>query len=54
MQYFSSYSWFTQQWEPENSYYTAMPWATCLQFYNVIAKLKEDEYNIFKEILQMQ
>ena len=37
MQYFSSFNWFTQQWEPENSYCSAMPWATGLQFYYVIA-----------------
>ena len=43
MQYFSSYNWFTQQWEPENNYYTAMSWATHLQFYNVIANSKADE-----------
>ena len=43
MQYFSTYNWFTQQWEPENSYYTAMPWATRLQFYYIIANSKVDE-----------
>ena len=43
IQYFSSCNCFSQQWEPESSYYSAMPWATNLQFYNVIASSKVDE-----------
>ena len=37
MQSFSSYNGFTQQWKPQSSYYSAMQWATGLQFYYVIA-----------------
>ena len=43
MQHFSSYKWFTQQWEPKSSYYSAMPWATGLKFYYVIADPKVAE-----------
>ena len=48
MQYFWSYKWFTQQLVPENSYYSAMPWATGLKFYYVIADPKVAEFHIFK------
>ena len=40
MQWFWSYNWFTQQWEPENSYCSSMQWATHLQFYYVITDSK--------------
>ena len=49
MQWISSYKWFTQQWEPENSYCSSMQWATHLHFYYVITDTKYVN-NIFKEI----
>ena len=50
MQYFSSYSWFTQQWEPESNYFSAMQWAACLQFQYVITYPKSDEQHIKNRI----
>ena len=47
MQQFSSYNWFTQQWKSQSSFCSAMQWATGLQFYYVVADLKEVN-NIFK------
>ena len=46
MQKFSSYKWFTQQWEPESSYCSAMPWLTGLQFHCVTADAKVGEQHI--------
>ena len=46
MQYFSTYNWFTQQWEPQSSYCSAMPWATGLQFHYLIADPKVGEQHI--------
>ena len=43
MQYFTSYNWFTQQWEPQIRYCSAMQWATGLQFYYAIAEPKVGE-----------
>ena len=43
MQYFSSNNWFTQQWKPQSSYYSAMQRTTDLQFYNAIADPKVGE-----------
>ena len=43
MQWFLSYKRFTQQWEPQSSYFSAMEWATVLQFYYVIADQKVGE-----------
>ena len=53
MQQFSSYNWFTQQWEPQSSFCSAIQWPTGLQFYYVIADLKEVN-NIFKLNIEMQ
>ena len=43
MQYFSSYNWFTQQWELQSSFYSAMQWATGLELHYVIADPKIGE-----------
>ena len=43
MQSFSSYKQFTQQWKLQSSYYSAIQWATGLQFYYVIADPKVAE-----------
>ena len=40
MQYFSSYKWFSVEQELQSSYYSAMQWATGLEFYYVIAASK--------------
>ena len=46
MQYFSSYKWFTEEWESENTYRSAMQWGTGLQFYYVIVDPKVGENDI--------
>ena len=43
MEKFSSYKQFTQQWEPQSSYYSAMERATSLEFHYVIADPKIGE-----------
>ena len=43
MQQFSSYNYFTQQRETQSSYCSSMQWATCMQFYYVIADAKVGE-----------
>ena len=40
MKEFSSSNWFTKQWEPESSYYSAMQGAKCPWFYYLIADPK--------------
>ena len=43
---FLSYNWLTQQWEPQSSYFEAMPWATCLLFHYVMTDPKVGEQHI--------
>ena len=46
MQSFSSYNWFTPQWEPLNGHCSAMQWPTGLQFYYVTPDPKVGEQHI--------
>ena len=43
MQWFSNDKWFTQHWELQSSYYSAMQWVTGLELHYVIADPKIGE-----------
>ena len=46
MQYFISYNWFTQQWEPQSSYCSAREWDPGLHFYYGVTHPKVEEQHI--------